>query len=579
MSRVKPLFSSWMIAAIDCYERDKKTLGRDPSIATISPACEFGFIRDICALTGSPRSLAVWMLYYHGEHSQLLELECDPRHYEDPDRFRLDYLCSKVLSKSVDLNVDIDRKGAALKKWLEAESLCGRTNEIFSLRNAGLFSFRPAVEDAYRVAQQKIAEILGSIDYRQIGERCRFGPGSDMSTFKGKTSAFNKYGNPGSCTPWIVPLFDEAFSDFRVNDYLHECQFVMGNKVFFVPKNAKIDRIAAKEPRWNVWFQLGIGDAISTKLLRASGIDLRDQEPNRFGAAHAHVDDCVTVDLSSASDTNAKALVLDLLPEDWSDLIFKTRSPFTFVKGKWVQSEKVSSMGNGYTFPLESLIFYGFCYAAVKATNQDLSLIKVFGDDIIVPRKSYPLLKELLTATGFEVNSSKTFVEGNFYESCGEDYFKGKNVRPIFVKKRVSSVKELYVLANQIVEYARRSANYVHADSRFNSVWRRVVSFVPEALKLFGPIGQSGVIHTPFDQATPSYVSKGHDLRKSGWEGYYFQAFVDVPIRYMGYNFLGHLFTKLRDDVDSGQGYTIRDRVRQHKKKVYVHTYRDFHWN
>ena len=579
MSRTKPVLSQWMKDAIESYDSNKKTSSRDPSVATVSPLCEFELIRGICALTCSPRSLAVWMLYYYGEHMQLLELQCEPKHYECTDRFALDYLCSKILSKSVDLNVSIDRKAATMKKWLEAESLCGQSNEIFSLRNAGLFSFRPAVEDAYRVAQQKIAEILGEIDFKKIGERCRFGPGSDMSTFKGKTSAFNKYGNPGSCTPWIIPLFDEVFSDFRVNDYLHECQLVRGNKVFFVPKNAKIERPAAKEPRWNVWFQLGIGDLIADKIQRASGIDLQDQEPNRFGASHAHVDDCVTVDLSSASDTIAKALVLDLLPEDWSDLLFKTRSPMTFVDGKWVQYEKISSMGNGYTFPLESLIFYGFCFAAVKATAQDPSLIRVFGDDIIVPRKSYPLLKELLTAVGFEVNHSKTFVEGNFYESCGEDYFKGKNVRPIFVKKRVSSVKGLYVLINQILEYARRSANYAHADSRFASIWRRAVSFVPEALKLFGPIGQSGVIHTPFDQSTPSYVSKGHDLKKAGWEGYYFQAYVDVPLRFIGNNYLGHLFTKLRDDVDSGQEYTIRDRVRQQKKKVYVHTYRDFHWN
>jgi len=562
---------------VDDYDRDGKTLDRDPSIATVSPRVEFDLIRGICALTNSPRSLAVWLMYYHNEHHQLLELEISADNYESPQAFERDYLCSKILSKSVDLNVNIDRHGAALKKWREAEDLCRDTNEIFRLREAGLFSFRPAVEDAYRVSQQKIAEILGSIDYEKIGERCRFGPGSDMSTFKGKTSAFNKYSNPGSATPWIVPLFDEAFSDFRVNDYLHECLFVKGNKVFFVPKNAKVDRIAAKEPRWNVWFQLGIGDVIVDKLLRGSGIDLRDQEPNRIAASRAHVDECVTVDLSSASDTNSKNLVLDALPEEWSDLLFKTRSPWTFVEGKWVLLEKISSMGNGYTFPLESLMFYAFCYAAVRATDQDVSFIRVFGDDIIIPKKSYPLLKELLTAVGFGVNSSKTFVEGNFYESCGTDYFKGKNVRPIFVKKRVSTVSDLYVLANQIVEFARRSSYYGYADSAFLGVWRRVVSFVPETMRLFGPIGQSGVLHAPFDVSSPSLAADHHTTL--GWEGYHLQAYVPIPIRYKGFSFNGHLFSKLRVDIDTGQDFIIRDHVRWSKKKVYVHTYRDFYWN
>ena len=577
MKRIKPFLSPWMRKLSDDYESNKKSSTRDPSLATVSPMVEFGLIRDICALTNSPRSLAVWLLYYHGEHHQLLELEISADDYESPTSFERDYLCTKILSKSVDLNVNIDRKGAALTKWRAAEDLCRDTNEIFRLREAGLFSFKPAVEDAYRVAQQKIAEVLGDIDYDKIGERCRFGPGSDMSTFKGKTSAFNKYSNPGSCTPWIIPLFDEAFSDFRVNDYLHECQLVRGNKVFFVPKNAKVDRIAAKEPRWNVWFQLGIGDVIVDKLKRNSGIDLRDQEPNRVSASRAHIDECVTVDLSSASDTNSKGLVLDLLPEEWSDLLFKTRSPSTFVEGKWVVQEKVSSMGNGYTFPLESLIFYSFCYAAVRATCQDLSLIRVFGDDIIVPKKSYPLLKDILTAVGFEVNASKTFVEGNFYESCGEDYFKGKNVRPIFVKKRVSTVSELFVLANQIVEYARRSSHYGCADSAYLPVWRRVISFVPEALKTYGPIGMAGVLHVPFDVATPSLASDNYSTL--GWEGYIIKAFVAVPIRYRGFSFNGHLYSKLRVDIDTGQDFIIRDHVRWQKKKVYVHTYRDFYWN
>jgi hypothetical protein len=55
----------------------------------------------------------------------------------------------------------------------------------------------------------------------------------------------------------------------------------------------------------------------------------------------------------------------------------------------------------------------------------------------------------LLDLLGFEVNSNKSFVEGVFRESCGRDYFRGRDVRGVYVK-RLESVESRYAVINAL---------------------------------------------------------------------------------------------------------------------------------
>ena len=72
----------------------------------------------------------------------------------------------------------------------------------------------------------------------------------------------------------------------------------------------------------------------------------------------------------------------------------------------------VSSMGNGFTFELMSLILLGVTrfYSANSS---------VFGDDIIVPLDVAPEVVEAITGLGFLVNKRKSFFDGITRESCG----------------------------------------------------------------------------------------------------------------------------------------------------------------
>lgn len=532
------------------------------------------FLLAISSRNQSPFADHYRRLVKEGRWLELSALAVDHRCYGGYADFAQDYLLTGLVKKYQDFKIPgINRKDLAFEKWLKAEESCSRVNYFFRTLWDGNTPFPARVVEMLYLAQQKIHRILGEVDYDYIREHCRFGPGSDLSTDGVFTSSYNKYRTPGSATPGVLSVFSDLFSEDRREDYLHECEFVTSSRLSFVPKTAVIDRSICVEPRWNVFTQLGVGELIVKRLL-SYGLDLKDQTRNQELARLAHLHGLATIDLSSASDCIAKNLVLFLLPDEWSDLIFKLRCPSTTYRGERYLLEKVSSMGNGYTFPLESLIFYALAESASDFCHEP-RMIGTFGDDLVVTDVTYPVLADLLCWCGFDVNPSKSFRQGRFHESCGKDYFDGVNVRPFFIKKRVSSVLDHYVLANQIVEYSRRLPTVSQALDLM-SIRQMVIDRIPEEARLFGPVGLAGVLHSSFDECNPKPASQ--EFGMDGWEGWAIRSWTAKPKRFSGNHFDAHLFTKLRDDVDLGNEFTTRGPVKWKKKVTYVPTYADFVW-
>ena len=99
--------------------------------------------------------------------------------------------------------------------------------------------------------------------------------------------------------------------------------------------------------------------------------------------------------------------------------------------------EQFSSMGNGFTFPLETLLFYSLARAVLKymhASAEEWDMLSVYGDDITLPSRCFSLLTEVFTECGFLVNSRKSFSDGPFRESCGADYLRSIDIRPFYVR-------------------------------------------------------------------------------------------------------------------------------------------------
>jgi hypothetical protein len=257
------------------------------------------------------------------------------------------------------------------------------------------------------------------------------------------------------------------------------------------------------------------------KLRLKCGLDLDDQIPNQEMACRGSIDGSLaTIDLSSASDTVARELVRFLLPHEWFERLDLCRSKVGLLDGEWLRYEKFSSMGNGYTFELETLIFWSLAVSCVKLLELDPFEVRVYGDDIIVPSKAYDYLIEVLTFCGFTANSSKSFREGPFRESCGKDFYDGLEVRPFFQKESLDGVETLFRLANGIRRAANRRVHGLGCDAILRRPWLSVVKALPRTiaqnLKVPAHAGDSDGLCSNWDESQASLFVISND---DGWEG------------------------------------------------------------
>jgi hypothetical protein len=117
---------------------------------------------------------------------------------------------------------------------------------------------------------------------------------------------------------------------------------------------------------------------------------------------------------------------------------------------------------------------------------------------------------------GFRVNGKKSHHDSPFRESCGAHYYWGVDVKPIYLKDRVTSILSIYRLANAIRRQAHRRAAMLGCDSQLQTVFEHLVQKVPSALRLRIPDGYGdGGFIANLDEATPSRAR--HSI-----EGYYY---------------------------------------------------------
>lgn len=376
-----------------------------------------------------------------------VNINIDPREYNSLEEFKRDYAYFHFLRKWKGFNlIGINREWAAFSAWQKAELLCFRTNKRLYLESStGNYSVAPAV---IVTAQRKIAQVLGRLDIDRIAELCRFGNGATEDLRRGSTHAEK------SCEPTIT--FDAipwACRILKGDDYLgslvgplRNLKIVSANRMVMVPKSAKTDRPIAAEPTLNSYIQQGFGRYIRVRLKRF-GVDLDDQTINQGLASRAFTNGLSTIDLSSASDTLCVNLVKLLLPREWFEALDDLRCKFTRYKGKRYMLSKFSSMGNAYTFELESLIFWAL---VSSVCTKDVS--SVYGDDIICHNDDYRHVSEILTWAGFIQNGDKSFTEGSrFYESCGKHYFDSEEVTPCYQKDVCRRPHDYVRLHNRLV--------------------------------------------------------------------------------------------------------------------------------
>jgi len=111
--------------------------------------------------------------------------------------------------------------------------------------------------------------------------------------------------------------------------------------------------------------------------------------------------------------------------------------------GLYYLPNKVSSMGNGFTFDLMTIVL--LCLARVYDSGST-----VFGDDIIIDRKVAPEFIAQLSVGKFKVNVEKTFFDGPFRESCGANYLDGYGYLTSFDFHWLVNDHDLVVTLNKV---------------------------------------------------------------------------------------------------------------------------------
>lgn len=306
------------------------------------------------------------------------------------------------------------------------------------------------VGKALNGARYEIFRLLGpeptGDDIQRTLDGARFGPGSvggiarshglvDVTPY-GKLSPDTTILVTHACLLRWAPLLRGEFRcwlDQRRASIVDHCSGTT------VPKDSGRDRFIAVEPYLNSYIQLG-QNAVLSMYLRRWGVDIRNQTWNqdlaRISSMSNSADGLATLDLKSASDSVHLELVRWLIPPGWFEYLSSTRCPSVRIGKTVTRLEKFSSMGNGVTFPLETLIFSALIRSVRRLTG-DQGLWACYGDDIIIGVRSAALLMEVLNFAGFKVNGEKSFIFGAFRESCGEDFLDGHGVRPIYLKSEL----------------------------------------------------------------------------------------------------------------------------------------------
>nr|APG77171.1 hypothetical protein [Shahe levi-like virus 1] len=189
--------------------------------------------------------------------------------------------------------------------------------------------------------------------------------------------------------------------------------FQCGSRFSSVPKNNSVRRPINIEPLCNMIVQKCVGNCVRSFLRTSFGVDLDTlADSHRLRISQG---DVATIDLKNASDSISIGLCKWLLPPRLFKIMMNSRSHYIKHDEDWFYINKISAMGNGFTFEIMSAI--------LTAIGRQLDpTCTVFGDDIIISNDAAPDMVRSIESVGFRVNPEKTFINSPFRESCGGNF-------------------------------------------------------------------------------------------------------------------------------------------------------------
>lgn len=353
---------------------------------------------------------------------------------------------------------DAESKAAAL--FIEMNDRCKDFSDVCRENSSELESM--AIDYALYELQSFFTDDDGYalLNAPRILSQLGVGPGASVGT-SGNSHFHKFFGGPISCTSAGLArlIADElatnnpslAEAEKVRSRFFGDVRIVLGNVLSFAYKNTTIARVICTEPSENMKFQKGAQSVLELQLRKRFGIDFSVQPQKnallcRIGSVNQEFD---STDLRSASDCVAYMLLKRYIPSGSFGWLNASRSPGTTLPdGTYVPLHMMSSMGNAFTFPLQTALFSCIVIGCYKALGIDvvyprggapglggsLGNFGVFGDDIVTVASATSLVHRILARFGFLVNYNKSFSDGDFRESCGSDYKSGHDVRAVYVR-------------------------------------------------------------------------------------------------------------------------------------------------
>lgn len=486
--------------------------------------CDESTIWQICeyfASRSGPYRGRLEQLSRERRASELGDLSLDYAVFDDTWHVIAARQVEALFKKNTSFCDEASAQQSAWEKFVANEVRCAVTNAELGQR---LLDLEPRDAAVIHGAIQKIARILGTVP--RVSElELQFSGGASTTVKRGPSSALYKLRSPAvnpamycNLGMWLSTLPHLAIRHGRVIGELDDLicldfdAAITSGRLEFVPKDRTTLRSIVVEPTLATMAQKGYGNKIRARLKKA-GLDLSvGQEKHRELARRASLTgELATIDFSSASDLISRRVVEELLPDPWTSALSSCRTSTVLYhhpdgSTKRLTLLKWSSMGNGYTFELETLIFYALALAVCEVFGYR-GEVSVYGDDVILPSQAFLPFTRVCETLGFVVNTKKSYASGPFRESCGGDYLKGVDIRPCYLKGDL----DLHALYRMHNFYYRRCELDVCAF---------LLTLIPEEGRLFGPDGYGD------GHLLGSYrLKQSGAQRRKGYEGGYFLTY------------------------------------------------------
>lgn len=303
-----------------------------------------------------------------------------------------------------------------------------RLSEVASFSG---FDFRRIVDDrTYHVVRSFLAYGLGTAPKCVIG---RHGPGATYE----KLSGWDK---------WLAM------------DTLPLPSFIQ-NRIVSVPKDISGKRVIAIEGVKSQFIQQGISRCLRQTRYFRSYFNLQDLKRH---IALSSRQDYVTVDLKDASDRLGLPF-LSLLPDDWGFLFRRYSSSMGYLpSGEMVDFPFIASMGNGFCFELETLLFHVIAVASNAPSNVGeaknyANFISVYGDDIVMPDWMLPRFEYMMARLSLRLNHKKTCRTASFKETVGMWICDGV-ARERFLPRLTGTLDGILLSGRELFGFADRAA-------------------------------------------------------------------------------------------------------------------------